>query len=87
MANDRKVPAVALLEYPGAVVMVTPLAEHVEFLEAVAERLKKRKKVAGMSARDAALAAAQEFPSRFDEARVAELMAHQEWVSQERMGL
>lgn len=87
MANASKSPAVALLEYPGAVVLLTPLAEHVEFLEAVADRLKRRKKVAAMAARDVALAAGQEFPSRFDEARVAELMAHQEWVSQERMGV
>lgn len=87
MANDRKSPAVALLEYPGAVVLLTPLAEHVEFLEAVADRLKRRKKAAAMAAREIALAASQEFPSRFDEGRVAELMAHQEWVSQDRMGV
>lgn len=87
LANDKKMPAVALLEYPGAVVMITPLAEHVEFLEAVSERLKKRKKATAMTVRDIALAAGQEFPSRFDELRVAELMAHQDWVSKERMGI
>ena len=85
MANDQKASAVALLEYPGAVILLTPLSEHVEFLEAVGDRLRRRKKTPAMAARDIALAAAQEFPSRFDEARVAELMAHQEWVSQGRM--
>jgi hypothetical protein len=87
VANDLKAPSVALLEYPGAVVMVTPLAEHVEFLEAVSDRLQKRRKISGIGARDVALAAAQEFPSRFDEMRVAELMARHEWVDKERMGV
>ena len=87
VANDLKAPSVALLEYPGAAVMVTPLAEHVEFLEAVSDRLQKRRKISGIGARDVALAAAQEFPSRFDEMRVAELMARHEWVDKERMGL
>lgn len=85
LSNERRLPAVALLEYPGAVLMVTPLAEHVEFLESVGERLRKRKKVSAMTVRDIALAGAQEFPSRFDELRVAELLAHKEWISQENM--
>lgn len=87
LANDMKTHSVALLEYPGAVVMITPLAEHVEFLEAVAERLIKRKKVAAMPAREIALSAAQEFPSKFDDNRVAELMAHSKWVSKEKMSM
>jgi hypothetical protein len=85
LANELKKPAVALLEYPGAVVMITPLAEHIEFLEAVADRLMKRKRVPAMSSRDVALAAAQEFPSKFSELRVAEMLAHQDWVSKDKM--
>lgn len=85
LSNDQKQPVVAIVEYPGAVLMVTPLAEHVEFLEAVGERLRRRKKAPAMTVRDIALAAAQEFPSRFDEMRIAELMAHKRWISQENM--
>jgi hypothetical protein len=85
LGNDAKLPAVALLEYPGAVVMVTPLAEHVEFLEAVGDRLQKRKRSSGIPLKDVALAATQEFPSRFDEMRIAELMARRDWISQGKM--
>jgi hypothetical protein len=85
LSNERKMPVVALVEYPGAVLMVTPLAEHIEFLEAVGERLRKRKKAPSMTVRDIALAAAQEFPSRFDDLKIAELMAHKDWVSKENM--
>lgn len=84
-ANSRSVPAVALLEYPGAVIMVSPLAEHIEYLESVGERLRKRKKVATMSVREISNAAGQEFFSRFDEKRLAELQARHEWISKDKM--
>lgn len=87
VAKDKGLQAVALLEYPGAVIMVTPLAEHVQYLESVADRLKKRKRSPTMSANEIALAAGQEFYTRFDERKVAELLAHNEWVSRDKMPL
>lgn len=85
VARSKGMQAVALLEYPGAIIMITPLAEHVQYLESVADRLKKRKKSPTMSANEICLAASQEFYTRFDERRVAELLAHQEWVSRDKM--
>lgn len=87
VANQKKMPAVALIEYPGAVVMVSPLIEHVQFVEHVAERLRSRKKTPAINARDAALSAGQEFYTKFDEAKVAELLERQEWVSRDRMAV
>lgn len=87
VAKSQGMQAVALLEYPGAVIMVSPLAEHVQYLESVADRLKKRKRSPTMSAHEVSLAAGQEFYSRFDERKVAELLAHHEWVSRDKMPL
>lgn len=86
-ASSRSVPAVALLEYPGAVIMVSPLAEHIEYLESVGDRLRKRKKAATMSAREISHAAGQEFFSRFDVNRISELLSRQEWIAKDRMPL
>lgn len=83
--NSLKLPACALLEYPGAVIMVSPLAEHLEYLDSVGERLRKRKNASSMAAREIALAASQEFYTRFDERKVAELMAHERWISRDKM--
>ena len=35
VANELELPVVALLEYPGAILMITPMAEHVDFFESV----------------------------------------------------
>lgn len=86
-AGAQSVPAVALLEYPGAVIMVSPLAEHIEYLDSVGERLRKRKRCATMSSREISHAAGQEFFSRFDVNRISELLSRQEWIGKDRMPL
>lgn len=85
LSRTQKAPACALLEYPGAVIQVYPLAEHVDFVEQVADRIRKRRSAPSISAREVCLAAGQEFYSRFTEKRVAELLAQNDWVSKEEM--
>ena len=85
LAGSQKASAIALLEYPGAVIMVSPLEEHLKFLDTIAARLKKRRDVPALPARDVANSAGQEFYSKFNDQRVAELLAQHEWVSKERM--
>lgn len=83
--NALQMPFACLLEYQGAVILIYPMAEHVEYLESVGERLRKRKNLPTISVRDVALSAAQEFYTRFDERKVAALLAHQEWIDRDNM--
>lgn len=83
--NSLQIPFACLLEYPGAVFLIYPMAEHIEYLESVAERLRTRKKLPVIAVRDVALAASQEFYTRFDEKKVASLLAHQTWIEREKM--
>ena len=85
LAGSQKACVCALLEYPGVVLLINPLEEHLKFLDAVASRLKKRREVPAIPAREVAAAASQEFYSKFDEKRVGELLSHLEWVSKEDM--
>lgn len=87
VSGDQKAPVCAFLEYPGAAVQLYPLAEHVEFFSDVAERLKKRKKIPTIAAKEVALAATQEFPSRFDATRISMLLEQNKWVSKRDMPL
>ncbi len=75
----------ALLEYPGAVIQISPLEEHMQYFESVGDRLRNRKNLTSISVRDIALAASQEFYTRFDEKKVSALLAHEKWIDRDQM--
>ena len=87
VAGNEKTQAIALLEYPGAIIMITPLVEHLKFLEQVGNRLKTRRNIPAIPAREIALSASQEYYTHFNDKKVAELLAQDEWIKKENKAI